>query len=71
VAVAADITDLGTEQAMAAQELLSLVQTEPETFDIIQMSIELNTLTDRNGFLLRLAAQVDLYKLSLYTHLKP
>jgi hypothetical protein len=70
VAAAADITDPGTVQAMAAQELLSLVQTEPETFDIIQMSIELNTLTDRNGFLLRLAAQADLYKLSLYTHLK-
>jgi hypothetical protein len=71
VAAAADITDLGTEQAMAAQELLSLVQTEPEMFDIIRMLTELNISTDRNGFLLRLAVQADLYKLSLYTRLKP
>jgi hypothetical protein len=70
VAAEAVTTDHGVVQEMAAQELLSLVQTNLVTLDIIPIQIWWNILTVNNGAILKLAELADQYKQLQYTHLR-
>jgi hypothetical protein len=67
---AVDTTDHGAVQVMAAQELLSLVQTNLVTLDIIPIQIWWNILTVSNGAILKLAEPADQYKQLQYMPLK-